>query len=77
MAKINCRSRACKNSNSQKRISTMETQNHFDTDATARAAILTRDRQRVYSASRGVTADSPPSLRRLASKFCFYSVFTE
>jgi hypothetical protein len=55
----------------------MDAQNHFDTEATARASILTRDRQRVYSASRGVTADSPPSLRRLASKFCFYSVLTE
>jgi hypothetical protein len=55
----------------------MESQNHFDTDATARASILTRYQQRVYSASRGVTADSPPSLRRLASKFCFYSFFTE
>ena len=45
--------------------------------ATAPAIVLTRDRQRVYSASRGVNADSPPSLRRLASKFCFYSLFTE
>lgn len=55
----------------------METQNHFDTDATARAFILTRDRQRVYSLCCGGYADSPPSSRRLASKFCFYSFLTE
>ena len=41
------------------------------------ASVLTRNRRPAYSVSRGVNADSPPSSRRLASKFCFYSLFTE
>jgi hypothetical protein len=43
----------------------------------APASVLTHNRQPAYSVARGVNADSPPSLRRLASKFCFYSLFTE
>ena len=41
------------------------------------AGVLTRNRRPAYSVPRGVNADSPPSSRRLASKFCFYSLFTE
>jgi len=41
------------------------------------AVALTLVRLAVYSLRRGVNADSPPSSRRLASKFCFYSLFTE
>jgi hypothetical protein len=39
--------------------------------------ILTCNRRPAYSLPRGVNADSPPSSRRLASKFCFYSLFSE
>ncbi len=45
--------------------------------ATAPAIVLTHNPHRVYSLQCGVNADSPLSLRRLASKFCFYSLFTE
>jgi hypothetical protein len=54
----------------------MYSQNHAIRD-TVPASVLTRNRQPAYSVSRGVNADSPPSLRRLASKFCFYSLFAE
>ena len=54
----------------------MYSQNHAIRD-TVPASVLTRNRQPAYSVLRGVNADSPPSLRRLASKFCFYSLFTE
>ena len=45
--------------------------------APAPAITLTGNTHQVYSSPRGVNADSPPSVRRLASKFCFYSLFTE
>lgn len=54
----------------------MNNRQHAASD-TVPAIVLTRNRQPAYSVRRGVNADSPPSLRRLASKFCFYSLFTE
>jgi hypothetical protein len=45
--------------------------------AATSVAALTLARLQVYSLRRGVNADSPPSSRRLASKFCFYSLSTE
>ena len=56
----------------------MHTQHDSTAPAIAAPAIvLTRKRQPAYSLPRGVNADSPPSSRRLASKFCFYPSFTE
>ena len=54
----------------------MDSQDHAIRDPVP-ASVLTRNRQPAYSVLRGVHADSPPSSRRLASKFCFYSLFTE
>jgi hypothetical protein len=54
----------------------MYSQNHAIRD-TVPASVLTRNWQPAYSVLRGVHADSPESSRRLASKFCFYSLFTE
>ena len=54
----------------------MYSQNHAIRD-TVPASVLTRNRQPAYSVLCGVSADSPPSSRRLASKFCVYSLFTE
>jgi hypothetical protein len=45
--------------------------------ATARALTLTVNMHQVYALCCGGYADSPPSVRRLASKFCFYPLFTE
>ena len=54
----------------------MNNRQHAASD-TVPASVLTGNRLPAYSVLRGVNADSPPSLRRLASKFCFYSLFTE
>ena len=54
----------------------MYSQNYAIRD-TVPASVLTGNREPAYSVLRGVNADSPPSSRRLASKFCFYSLFTE
>ena len=54
----------------------MNSRQHAASD-TVPASVLTRNPQPAYSAPCGVSADSPPSSRRLASKFCFYSLFTE
>lgn len=47
------------------------------TRVTVPAIALSGNRHEMYSVWRRVNADSPLSSRRRASKFCFYSLFTE